>query len=90
MSLSKIVQESVSLLKDLERQTTRGMWWIRLDRTEELLISSQIKLLEEMQKWTKQHPNSYEGEEALVFRTTMKEVSTYLQEQITKCKELMK
>ena len=89
MSLSKIVQENVSLIKDLERQTVRGLWWVRLDRTEEILISSQISLLEaelERKEKTRRDENFYLRDAVSI----VEEDISYLQDQITKCKELIK
>ncbi len=45
----------------------------------ELEVASSLQSQREViRKWAEKHPNTYEGDEALVFRTTMKEVLDFL------------
>lgn len=51
------------------------------NRILDFLTTSQIKTIDVMIEWVNKLPNTYEGEEELVFRTTKNEFVTYLQDQ---------
>lgn len=44
-----------------------------------LLTEQRKEVLSEVQVLVLKHPNTYEGEEELVFRTTLKEISTIIE-----------
>lgn len=106
MSLSKIVQESVSQIgeKIQDKYNTGDNWLYRLNKKEDAyyscgselssfvkkeLFSSQISLLEaelERKEKTRRDENFYLRDAVSI----VEEDISYLQDQITKCKELMK
>lgn len=49
-------------LKNLERLTHRGMWWVRLDRVEEILAEQKKELIEKLDEMAFENDNGYKVE----------------------------
>jgi SepF-like predicted cell division protein (DUF552 family) len=50
MSLEALKKEAIKEFEDLERKTERGMWWVRLDRVQQIKDSLITKAYKEAEK----------------------------------------